>query len=271
VNSIRYVMQAIEYEAARQIGVIEEGGSIRQETRLFDANRGVTRSMRSKGDAHDYRYFPDPDLLLLVLDPKRVEELRQDLPELPDAKKARFERELGLSAYNASVLVSEKESAAFYERVLAEFEGAGTGFPKKQLAVDAANLVMGDYFAALNASGKAIDEFPVTPPMLVELLKLQYDKTISGRLAKDVFAAMVETGKGPAALVEERGLKQVTDTGAIEAAIDAVMKAQAEKVAEYRSGKDKLFGFFVGQVMKATQGKANPALVNELLKQKLAG
>ncbi|HXP77548.1 MAG TPA: Asp-tRNA(Asn)/Glu-tRNA(Gln) amidotransferase subunit GatB [Stellaceae bacterium] len=271
VNSIRYVMQAIEHEARRQIEVIEDGGSIRQETRLFDANRGITRSMRSKADAHDYRYFPDPDLLPLVLDPKRVDELRQQLPELPDAKKARFERELGLTAYNASVLVAEKESAAFYERVLSELERAGTGFSKTRLAVDAANLVMGDYFAALNASGKAIDEFPVTPPMLAELLKLQYDKTISGRLAKDVFAAMVETGKSPAALVEERGLKQVTDTGAIDAAIDAVMKAQADKVAEYRSGKDKLFGFFVGQVMKATQGKANPALVNELLRKKLAG
>jgi aspartyl-tRNA(Asn)/glutamyl-tRNA(Gln) amidotransferase subunit B len=271
VNSIRHVMQAIEHEARRQVEVIEDGGSIRQETRLFDANRGITRSMRSKEHAHDYRYFPDPDLLPLVLDPRRVDELRKELPELPDTKKARFERELGLSAYNASVLVAEKESAAFYERVLSELERAGTGLSKTQLAVDAANLVMGDYFAALNASGKAIDEFQVTPPMLVELLKLQYDKTISGRLAKDVFAAMVETGKSPAALVEERGLKQVTDTGAIEAAIEAVMKVHADKVGEYRSGKDKLFGFFVGQVMKATQGKANPALVNELLRKKLLG
>ena len=271
VNSIRHVMQAIEHEARRQVEVIEDGGSIRQETRLFDANRGITRSMRSKEHAHDYRYFPDPDLLPLVLDPKRVDELRKELPELPDAKKARFERELGLSAYNASVLVAEKESAAFYERVLSELERAGTGLSKTQLAVDAANLVTGDYFAALNASGKPIDEFAVTPPMLSELLKLQYDKTISGRLAKDVFAAMVETGKSPAALVEERGLKQVTDTGAIEAAIEAVMKAHADKVGEYRSGKDKLFGFFVGQVMKVTQGKANPALVNELLRKKLLG
>jgi aspartyl-tRNA(Asn)/glutamyl-tRNA(Gln) amidotransferase subunit B len=271
VNSIRYVMQAIEYEARRQIGVVEEGGTIAQETRLFDANRGVTRSMRSKEHAHDYRYFPDPDLLPLVLDPARIEELRKELPELPDAKKARFQRELGLSPYNASVLVAEKESAAFYERVLSELERAGTGLPKSRIAVDVANLVMGDYFAALNASGKAIDEFPVTPPMLAELLKLQYDNTISGRLAKDVFAAMAETGKGPAEIVEERGLKQVTDTGAIDAAIDAVMQAQAEKVAEYRTGKDKLFGFFVGQVMKATQGKANPALVNARLKKKLAG
>ena len=271
VNSIRFVMQAIEHEARRQIEVLEDGGTIQQETRLFDSNRGVTRSMRSKEHAHDYRYFPDPDLLPLVLDPKRVDELRKELPELPDAKKARFQDELGLSGYNASVLVAEKESAAFYERVLSELEKAGTGLARKQLAVDAANLVMGDYFAALNASGKAIDEFQVTPTMLVELLKLQYDKTISGRLAKDVFAAMVETGKNPGEIVEERGLKQVTDTGAIEAVIDAVMKAQSDKVNEYRSGKDKLFGFFVGQVMKASQGKANPALVNELLKKTLAG
>jgi aspartyl-tRNA(Asn)/glutamyl-tRNA(Gln) amidotransferase subunit B len=271
VNSIRYVMQAIEHEARRQIQIVEDGGSIPQETRLFDANRGITRPMRSKEHAHDYRYFPDPDLLPLVLDLKMVDALRKDLPELPDAKKARFERELGLSAYNASVLVAEKESADFYESALAEVEKAGTGLPRSKLAVDVANLVMGDYFAALNASGKSIAEFRVTAPMLAELLKLQYDGTISGRLAKDVFLAMVETGKGAGTIVEERGLRQVTDTGAIDAAIDSVMKAQAEKVAEYRSGKDKLFGFFVGQVMKATQGKANPALVNERLKTKLAG
>ena len=271
VNSIRYVMQAIEHESRRQIDVIEDGGKIAQETRLFDSNRGVTRPMRSKEHAHDYRYFPDPDLLPLVLDGVWVEGLRKGLPELPDAKKARFESELGLSPYNASVLVAEKESADLYESVLAAVGKAASGQSRSKLAVDVANLVMGDYFAALNASGKSIADFPVTPAMLAELLTLQYDNIISGRLAKDVFAAMVETGKGPVALVEERGLKQVTDTGAIDASIDAVMKAHADKVAEYRSGKDKLFGFFVGQVMKATQGKANPAVVNERLKQKLAG
>jgi aspartyl-tRNA(Asn)/glutamyl-tRNA(Gln) amidotransferase subunit B len=271
VNSIRYVMQAIEHEARRQIEIIEDGGKIDQQTRLFDANRGITRPMRSKADAHDYRYFPDPDLLPLVLDGTWVDGLRQKLPELPDAKKARFESDLGLSAYNASVLVAEKESADLYESVLAAAAKAASGVPKAKLAVDVANLIMGDYFAALNASGKSIAEFHVKPAMLAELLTLQYDNTISGRLAKDVFAAMAETGKGPAALVEERGLKQVTDTGAIDASIDAVMTAHADKVAEYRSGKDKLFGFFVGQVMKATQGKANPAVVNERLKQKLAG
>ena len=271
VNSIRYVMQAIEHEARRQIDILEEGGTIAQETRLFDAGRGITRPMRSKEHAHDYRYFPDPDLLPLILDPAWVEGLKRGLPELPDAKKARFIAELGLTPYNASVLVSEKESADLYESVLAEVETASPGQAKSKVAVDVANLVMGDYFAARNSSGKAVADFAVTAPMLAELLALQYDGTISGRLAKDVFAAMVETGRGPATIVAERGLRQVTDTGAIDGAIDAVLAAQVEKVAEYRAGKEKLFGFFVGQVMKATQGKANPALLNERLRQKLAG
>jgi aspartyl-tRNA(Asn)/glutamyl-tRNA(Gln) amidotransferase subunit B len=270
VNSIRFVMQAIEYEARRQIDLLEEGGTIQQETRLFDSGRGITRSMRSKEHAHDYRYFPDPDLLPLTLDGAWVETLKRGLPELPDAKKARFIAALGLTPYNASVLVSEKESADFYESALASARKAAPAQPESKVAVDVANLVMGDYFAALNASGKTVAEFQVSAAMLAELLALQYDGTISGRLAKDVFAAMVETGKAPAAIVEERGLRQVTDTGAIDAAIAAVMAAQADKVAEYRSGKDKLFGFFVGQVMKATQGKANPALLNERLRQKLS-
>jgi aspartyl-tRNA(Asn)/glutamyl-tRNA(Gln) amidotransferase subunit B len=270
VNSIRFVMQAIEYEARRQIDLLEEGGTIQQETRLFDSGRGITRSMRSKEHAHDYRYFPDPDLLPLTLDGAWVETLKRGLPELPDAKKARFIAALGLTPYNASVLVSEKESADFYESALASARKAAPAQPESKVAVDVANLVMGDYFAALNASGKTVAEFQVSAAMLAELLALQYDGTISGRLAKDVFAAMVETGKAPAAIVEERGLRQVTDTGAIDAAIAAVMAAQVDKVAEYRGGKDKLFGFFVGQVMKATQGKANPALLNERLRQKLS-
>jgi aspartyl-tRNA(Asn)/glutamyl-tRNA(Gln) amidotransferase subunit B len=270
VNSIRYVMQAIEHEARRQVDIIEEGGTIPQETRLFDSGRGITRPMRSKEHAHDYRYFPDPDLLPLTLDAAWVEQLKRGLPELPDAKKARFIAALGLTPYNASVLVSEKESADFYEAALAAARQAAPAQPESKIAVDVANLVMGDYFAALNASGKTVADFPVTAANLAELLVLQYDGVISGRLAKDVFAAMVETGKGPAAVVEERGLRQVTDSGAIDGAIDAVLTAQAEKVAEYRGGKEKLFGFFVGQVMKATQGKANPALLNERLRQKLA-
>jgi aspartyl-tRNA(Asn)/glutamyl-tRNA(Gln) amidotransferase subunit B len=260
VNSIRYVMQAIEHEARRQIEIIEDGGAIPQETRLFDAGRGVTRSMRSKEHAHDYRYFPDPDLLPLVLDPAMVERMRKDLPELPDAKKARFIRDYKLSPYDAGVLVGEKASADFYEAVA-----------KGRDSKLAANWVMGDLFGALNRLNLEVERSPVSAKALGELIDLIADNTVSGRLAKDVFAAMVETGKSAGVIVEERGLKQVTDTGAIEAAIDAVMKAQTDKVAEYRSGKDKLFGFFVGQVMKATQGKANPALVNELLKKKLAG
>jgi aspartyl-tRNA(Asn)/glutamyl-tRNA(Gln) amidotransferase subunit B len=270
VNSIRHVMLAIDYEARRQIEIIEDGGTIAQETRLFDAGRGVTRSMRSKEQAHDYRYFPDPDLLPLTLDQSWIEALRRGLPELPDAKQARFIADLGLSAYNASVLVAEKEAADFYEAVLAATQKAGVGLPLNRIAIDASNLVTGDYFAALNASGKPIAEFHVSAAMLAELLTLQYDGTLSGRLAKDVFAAMVETGRPAAVLVEERGLKQMTDGGAIERAVDAVLAAQAGKVAEYRSGKEKLFGFFVGQVMKATEGKANPALLNELLRKKLS-
>jgi aspartyl-tRNA(Asn)/glutamyl-tRNA(Gln) amidotransferase subunit B len=260
VNSIRYVMQAIEYEARRQVEVLEEGGTIKQETRLFDAGRGITRPMRSKEHAHDYRYFPDPDLLPLKLDPEWVERLRRALPELPDAKRARFVEEYKLSPYDAGVLVAERASADFFEAV-------AKGRDPKQ----AANWVMGDLFGALNRLGLDIERSPVSAAALGELIDLIGDGTISGRLAKDVFAAMVEEGKGAAAIVEEKGLRQVTDTGAIEQAIEAVMAAQAEKVAEYRSGKDKLFGFFVGQVMKATQGKANPGVLNDLLRKKLAG
>jgi aspartyl-tRNA(Asn)/glutamyl-tRNA(Gln) amidotransferase subunit B len=260
VNSIRFVMQAIEYEARRQVEVLEDGGTIRQETRLFDSGRGVTRPMRTKEHAHDYRYFPDPDLLPLVLDAKWVEGIRKSLPELPDAKKARFMRAYKLSAYDAGVLAAERESAGFYEEV-------AKGRDPKQ----AANFVMGDLFGALNKLGVGIDRSPVSAADLGRLIDLIGDGTISGRLAKDVFAAMVETGQDPARIVEERGLRQVTDAAAIERAIDAVMAKEAGKVAEYRSGKEKLFGFFVGQVMKATEGKANPAAVNEILRKKLAG
>ncbi|MGE0714551.1 MAG: Asp-tRNA(Asn)/Glu-tRNA(Gln) amidotransferase subunit GatB [Alphaproteobacteria bacterium] len=260
VNSIRFVMQAIEHEARRQIEVIEDGGSIRQETRLFDSARGITRPMRSKEHAHDYRYFPDPDLLPLVLSPEFVAGIKAEMPELPDAKKARFVAEYGLSPYDAGVLVAEQESAAFYEAVA-----------KGRDAKLAANWVTGDFFGFLNKAGRTIEESPISAEALGGLIDLIRDGTISGRLAKEVFEAMWETGKPASTIVEERGLRQVSDTGAIDAAIDAVMAANADKVAEYRSGKDKLFGFFVGQVMRATQGKANPALVNEALKKKLAG
>ena len=260
VNSIRYVQQAIEYEARRQVELIEGGGTVKQETRLFDAGRGITRSMRSKEHAHDYRYFPDPDLLPLDLDPAWVEKLKCSLPELPDAKKARFSANYGLSAYDAGQLVVDRETADFYEAV------AKGRDPKL-----AANWVISELFGLLNKNGKAIDESPVSAEHLGALVGLIQDNTISGRIAKDVFAEMVETGEGAGRIVEQKGLRQVTDTGAIEKSIEQVMAQQADKVAEYRAGKEKLFGFFVGQVMKATGGKANPALLNELLRKKLAG
>jgi aspartyl-tRNA(Asn)/glutamyl-tRNA(Gln) amidotransferase subunit B len=257
VNSIRYVMQAVEAEARRQIEVWESGGTVNQETRLFDTTRGTTRSMRSKEDAHDYRYFPDPDLPPLVVDPAWIEELRAGLPELPDARRTRYVNEYGLSAYDASVLVAEKETAAFYEEVAAGRD------PKV-----AANWVMGDFFAALNRLGKGIEDSPITAQHLGALLDLISDKTLSGKMAKEVLEAMAETGKPPGTIVEERGLRQVTDTGAIEAAVDAILAANPEKIAQYRE-KPTLFGWFVGQVMKAMKGQGNPALVNEVLRAKL--
>jgi len=260
VNSVRFVMQAIEYEARRQVEVIEDGGTIRQETRLFDSGKGVTRSMRSKEDAHDYRYFPDPDLLPLELDPAWVEAIRASLPELPDDRKARFERDYGLSTYDAGVLVAERESAEFFETVA-----------KGRDAKIAANWLMGEFFGYLNKHGLDLKKASVDAAKLGGLLDLIGDGTLSGRMAKEVFEEMWQSGKSAAAIVEEKGLKQVTDTAAIEKEIDAVLAGAADKVAEYRSGKDKLFGFFVGQVMKRTQGKASPGAVNELLKKKLRG
>jgi aspartyl-tRNA(Asn)/glutamyl-tRNA(Gln) amidotransferase subunit B len=260
VNSIRHVMQAIDYEAGRQIELIEEGGRVEQQTRLFDAAHGITRPMRSKEEAHDYRYFPDPDLLPLVLDADWVERLRAGLPELPDAKRARFVAEYGLSANDAEILVAEKEIAFYFEQVA-----------RGRNAKVAANWVMGDLFGALNRIGLGVEQSPVSAEQLGTLIDLIADGTISGRLAKNVFAEMVTSGADPDAIVEAKGLRQVSDQGAIEAAIDAVLAAQADKVIEYRAGRDKLYGFFVGQVMRATQGKANPGLVNQLLKRKLAG
>jgi aspartyl-tRNA(Asn)/glutamyl-tRNA(Gln) amidotransferase subunit B len=258
VNSIRFVQQAIEYESRRQVEVIEEGGTIRQETRLFDSGKGVTRAMRSKEHAHDYRYFPDPDLLPLELDPAWVARLKAALPELPDAKKARFIRDWGLSAYDAGVLVAEKENADYYE-------SAAKGRDPKL----AANWMTSELFGLLNKAGKSITESPVSASALGGLVDLIADNTISGRIAKDVFAEMFETGKPAAEIVEKKGLRQVTDTGEIEKKIAEIMAANADKVSEYRAGKEKLFGFFVGQVMRAMGGKANPAMLNELLKKKL--
>jgi len=259
LNSVRFVMQAIEYEARRQIDIIEDGGTIAQETRLFDTARGETRPMRSKENDYDYRYFPDPDLLPLVLDPAWVAELKAGLPELPDKKRARFVSDYGLGQEDAEVLVAERATAEF-------FEAAAQGRDPKAVA----NWVTGDLFGALNRKGLGIEESPVTAAQLGGLIDLIADGTISGRIAKDVFAEMVETGGDPAAIVEAKGLRQVTDTGAIEAAVDAALAANPAQVAQY-AANPKVLGFFVGQVMKATQGKANPALVNELLKKKLGG
>ncbi|WP_294327419.1 Asp-tRNA(Asn)/Glu-tRNA(Gln) amidotransferase subunit GatB [uncultured Sphingomonas sp.] len=262
VNSVRFVMAAIEYEANRQVAVLEDGGRIVQETRLFDPDKGVTRSMRSKEDAHDYRYFPDPDLLPLELDDAFLKECRASLPELPDAKRKRYESELGLSAYNAAVLTAEVETARWFEALLAE---GGSDVPAKA----AANWLISDLYGALNRLGKSIGDSPVSPAQGAELLKLVADGTLSGTLSKQVFEIMLETGQGANAIVEERGLKQTSDTGAIEAVIAEVMEKNADKVADYRGGKDKLFGFFVGQTMKAMGGKANPGVVNDLLKKAL--
>jgi aspartyl-tRNA(Asn)/glutamyl-tRNA(Gln) amidotransferase subunit B len=268
VNSVRFIQQAIDYEARRQVDVLEDGGSIVQETRLFDPDKGETRSLRSKEDAHDYRYFPDPDLLPVELGPEFLEECRQSLPELPDAKRRRYEEQLGLSAYNAGVITAEAETARWFEALLAE--GAlKQSKPESQIAKAASNWLISDLFGALNRLGKTIEESPVTPAQGAELLSLVADGTISGTLSKQVFEIMLETGQDPGRIVEERGLKQTSDTGAIEKAIADVMAANEDKVAEYRSGKDKLFGFFVGQVMKAMAGKANPQVVNEILKQTL--
>ncbi len=258
VNSIRFVMQAIEAEAKRQVELWESGGEVRQETRLYDPGRGETRSMRSKEDAHDYRYFPDPDLPPLIIEQAWVEELRAGLPELPDAKRARLMRQYGLPAYDAGVLVAEQAIADFYETVAAGRDGRLAG-----------NWVTGDLFAALNRTGKDIATSPVSAQALGGLLDLMADGTINGRIAKEVFEAMVETGGAAADIVEAKGLRQVTDTGAIDEAVAQVLAAHADKLAEYRAGKDKLFGFFVGQVMKAMAGKGNPALVNETLKKHL--
>jgi aspartyl-tRNA(Asn)/glutamyl-tRNA(Gln) amidotransferase subunit B len=258
VNSIRFVQQAVEAEAKRQIALYEDGGTVLQETRLYDPSRGETRSMRSKEDAHDYRYFPDPDLLPLVLDEAWVESLRADLPELPDAKRARLMREYGIPFYDAGVLVAEQVIADFYETVAKGRDG--------KLA---ANWMIGDFFAGLNRTGRTIETSPVSPAALGKLLDLMSDSTINGKIAKEVLEVMMDTGEDPAAIIDARGLRQVTDTGAIDAAVDAVLAANPDKLAEYKAGKEKLFGFFVGQVMKAMAGKGNPAMVNEALKVRL--
>ena len=259
VNSIRFVQQAIAYEAARQVELIEDGGAVIQQTRLFDPETGVTRAMRSKEESHDYRYFPDPDLLPLELDEDWVADIKASLPELPDEKRARFIRDYGLSAYDAAVLVAERETAEFFEAVAEGRDGKV-----------AANWVTGELFGLLNREGRDIADSPVTAEDLGGLLDLIKDGTVSNRLAKEVFEEMAASGKPAGAVVEEKGLKQITDTGAIEAEVDKVIAAAPEQVAQFKSGNEKVLGWFVGQIMKATQGKANPGAVNEILRKKLA-
>ncbi len=257
VNSIRFVGQAIEYEARRQIAILEDGGSIDQETRLFDPNKGETRSMRSKEEAHDYRYFPDPDLLPLEFDQAFVDDLARHLPELPDDKKARFVNAMGLSAYDASVLVSEKSIADYFEKVSSGRDGK-----------TAANWVINDLLGALNKAGKDIESAPVSPKQIGTIIDLIKEGTISGKIAKDLFEIVWNEGGDPRAVVDARGLKQVTDAGAIEKAVDEIIAANPDKV-EQAKAKPTLAGWFVGQVMKATGGKANPQAVNDLVKARL--
>ncbi|MCF8475353.1 MAG: Asp-tRNA(Asn)/Glu-tRNA(Gln) amidotransferase subunit GatB [Emcibacter sp.] len=268
VNSVRFMMQVIEFETRRQIDILEDGGVIFQETRQFDPATGTTSGLRSKEEAHDYRYFPDPDLLPLEFSQEFVDDLAKKLPELPDVKRRRFIHDLGITEYNAAVLVAEKENADYFEELLNALEKK-TGKEKKVFATQAANWVIGDLFGALKKAGKTITDSPITVLDGAELLALQIDGTISGRIAKDVFEIMLETGHGPEKIVEEKGLKQVSDTGAIESIIDQVLAENQSEVEMYRGGKDKLFGFFVGQTMKKTQGKANPQVVNQLLRSKL--
>ncbi len=260
VNSVKFVMQAIEYEARRHVETYENGGMIEQETRLFDPLKGETRVMRKKEFAHDYRYFPEPDLLPLVLDDAFIEEVKSEMVELPDAKRRRFVAELGLTPYDASVLCEARETAEWFEK-------AAKGHDAKKVA----NWMMGDFFAMLNEKKISIEESPITPENLGKLVDLITSNVINGKTAKDVFAIMAESGESPDKIVEERGLKQVTDSGEIEKIIDAVIAANPDNVAAYRAGKVALAGWFVGQVMKESKGKANPGMVNQLLKTKLDG
>ena len=261
VNSFRFVKQAIDYEIRRQIDLIEDGASVVQETRLFDPTSGTTRSMRSKEEAHDYRYFPDPDLVPLVIDADWVQRARRELPELPEHKMQRFITEFSIPEYDAEVLTASRQLSEYYEECVACHHNGKA----------VSNWVMGEVTRALNDSGLSINDCPVTPRMLGELLKLIDKGTISVKIAKTVFDEMWKSGKKPSVIVEEQGLLQVSDNGAIEAIIDGIMAQNSGQVEEYRGGKDKLFGFFVGQVMKASKGKANPSVVNDLLLEKLKG
>jgi aspartyl-tRNA(Asn)/glutamyl-tRNA(Gln) amidotransferase subunit B len=258
VNSVRFIKQAIEYEARRQVEILEDGGTIEQETRLFDSGQGITRAMRTKEEAHDYRYFPDPDLLPLELDPAWIEEIRRTLPELPDEKRARLMSDYGIGEEEADILIQERQRADYFESVAKGRDGA-----------TAANWVIHELLGRLYKGGHDIDAAPVGAESLGRLIDLIADGTISGRIAKDVFGEMFESGKDPAAIVAEKGLQQITDSTAIEAEIDRIVADNPSQVEQYRGGNEKVLGWFVGRVMKATQGKANPGLVNKLLREKL--
>jgi aspartyl-tRNA(Asn)/glutamyl-tRNA(Gln) amidotransferase subunit B len=273
LNSFRFVEKAIHYEVSRQIDLLESGGTVVQETRLYDSDKDETRSMRSKEEANDYRYFPDPDLLPVLIDEAFIDAVRATLPELPDDKAARFARDFSLSAYDAGVLSASRELGVYFEAVVAELAArdAGNAQPGAAHAKLAANWVMGELSSALNRDNLEIAVSRVTPAQLSGLLARIVDQTISGKIAKEVFEAMWSEGKSADAIIDAKGLRQITDSSAIEGVIDAVIAANPKQLADYRSGKDKLFGFFVGQAMKATGGKANPAQLNELLKRKLGG
>ena len=268
VNSVRFVMQVIEYEANRQVDVLESGGTVDQETRLFDVATGTTRTMRSKEDAHDYRYFPDPDLLPLELDDAFLSECRESLPELPDAKRARYENELGLTPYNARELTAEVETFGRFETLLSA-TAAKIGKPEKAVATQVANWALSVAPGVMKSLGDEADPAHATAEAQASILAMQDKGEISGGQAKEIYEIVLKTGRDPEEIADSEGLKQVSDTGAIEEAIDAIIAANGDKVEEYKGGKDKLFGFFVGQTMKAMQGKANPAVVNQILKDKL--
>ena len=261
INSFRFIKQAIEYEVERQIDLIEGGGKVIQETRLFDSDTGMTRSMRGKEEAHDYRYFPDPDLVPLVISPEWIEEVRATLPELPEVKRGRFVEELGMSVYDAGVLASDRALADYFDACVA------LGSDAKSCA----NWIMGEILRKLKETDTEITDVPITPELLTGLLARIADNTISGKIAKTVFEKMWQKGQTADQIIDAEGLKQVTDTGAIEGLVDDVIAANPDQVAEYLGGKDKLIGFFVGKVMQASQGKANPGMVNQLLKKKLTG
>jgi len=262
VNSIKFMQMAIEYEANRQVDLIEEGKSIDQETRLFDTKKNETRSMRSKEDAHDYRYFPDPDLLPLEVTDKFIDDLKKDIPELPDDKKKRFIDEFKVSPYEATILVSDIDTAKYFEEVVAKMG-------KNQDIKLAVNWITGELFAVLNNKNLEISQSPISAKNLAKLVNLIKNGTISGKIAKTIFELMIDGDKDPQIIVEEKGLKQESDPKALEALIDKIINDNREKAIEYKNGKEKLFGFFVGQAMKVSGGKANPQLINEILKKKL--